>query len=368
MSIVQVALSEGRDYEIHTAAGSLDRLGMLTDAIARSKRAIVLTQPPIARHWENVVVGSLETAGFSVTSLSFAAGERHKNLATIARLYEALYHLTPALDRKTLLVAVGGGVVGDMVGYVAATYLRGLDFVQVPTTLLAMVDSSVGGKTGVDFHEGKNLIGAFHQPRRVVIDPMVLKTLPRREVRSGLAEVVKYGIIQDPTLLQQLRQQAHLLLRGDPEAITQVVERSCQLKAEVVVADEHEETGLRAILNFGHTIGHALEGATRYRRYKHGEAVAIGMVSAALIGEQACVTPSEVTQELKATLTALDLPITLPDDISDEALLALTTRDKKAVAGEARFVLAEQLGQVQLMNVPLDAVRAGLLRHRQEQD
>ena len=368
MSVVPVALSEGRDYEIHTSAGELSALGTHAAAVARSQRVVILTQPSIARHWEAAALQSLEAAGFSVASLQFAAGERYKNLTTITRLYDSLYGLTPALDRKTLLVALGGGVVGDMVGYVAATYLRGLDFIQVPTTLLAMVDSSVGGKTGVDFREGKNLVGAFHQPRRVVIDPTVLKSLPRREVRSGLAEVVKYGVIQDPALLQQVRQQARLLLRGDAEAITAVVERSCQLKAEVVTADEREETGLRAILNFGHTIGHALEGATRYRRYKHGEAVAIGMVSAALIGEQAGVTPPEVTQELKATLDALSLPTMLPDDISNETLLALTARDKKAVAGEARFVLAERLGQVALMTVPLTAVRAGLQKHRQGLD
>ncbi len=368
MSRVPVALSEGRDYEIHIGADSLAALGPHCAAVARSSRAVVVTQPRIARHWEAGVSQSLERAGFQVESVHFPAGERYKNLTTITRLYDALYQLTPALDRKTLIVALGGGVVGDMAGYVAATYLRGLDYVQVPTTLLAMVDSSVGGKTGVDFREGKNLVGAFHQPRCVVIDPTLLQTLPRREVRSGLAEVVKYGVIQDPQLLTTLREQAGLLLRGDAEAIAAVVERSCQLKADVVTADEREETGLRAILNFGHTIGHALESATKYRRYKHGEAVAIGMISAALIGEQRGVTPSELTQELRATLVALGLPTALPGDVSDETLIALTARDKKAEAGEARFILAKQLGQVELMTVPTTLVQAGLLKHRQGSD
>jgi 3-dehydroquinate synthase len=364
--IVPVALSEGRDYQIQIGSGALNSLGEQAQAVARSSRAVVLSQPGISRHWGPQVQKSLEEAGFQVDMLSYPAGERHKNLQMIGRLYENLYELTPALDRKTLLVALGGGVVGDMVGYVAATYLRGLDYLQVPTTLLAMVDSSVGGKTGVDFREGKNLVGAFHQPRAVVIDPSVLTTLPRREVRAGLAEVVKYGVIQDPELLRYVTQSAKLLQAIDSEAIAHVVARSCQLKAEVVTADEREETGLRAILNFGHTIGHALEGATHYRRYKHGEAVAIGMVSAALIGEEAGVTPKEVTLALMGALEALRLPCALPTDISDEALITLTTRDKKAVAGEARFVLAEALGAVRLCPVPLDIVRSGLIRHRQE--
>lgn len=361
---VSVDLSEGRDYRIQIGAGELARLGEHCRTVARSHRAVILSQPGIFRNWGQSAVTSLEQAGFSVQSLCYPAGERYKNLAMITRLYTGLYELTPALDRKTLLIALGGGVVGDMGGYLAATYLRGLDYVQVPTTLLAMVDSSVGGKTGVDFREGKNLVGAFHQPRTVVVDPTVLTTLPLREVRAGLAEVVKYGIIQDPALLDFVTEHAQMLLRRDPEAIAHVVARSCQLKAEVVTADEREETGLRAILNFGHTIGHALEGATHYRRYKHGEAVAIGMVSAAWIGEAAGVTPPEVRGALVPALEALKLPTSLPEDIRDETLIALTTRDKKAVAGEARFVLAEALGRVRMQAVALEQVHTGLQRHR----
>ena len=364
MTRVPVALSAGRRYEIHIGSGQLNLLGEHCVGIARSSRAVILTQPTVARHWGTRVQTSLQDAGFTTQQLCFPAGERYKNLTTIARLYEGLYNLVPALDRKTLLVTLGGGVVGDMVGYVAATYLRGLDYVQVPTTLLAMVDSSVGGKTGVDFREGKNLIGAFHQPRTVVIDPEVLTTLPRRELRAGLAEVAKYGVIQDPHFLEQLQRDAAALVRGEVTTIEAVVTRSCQLKAEVVTADEHEETGLRAILNYGHTIGHALESATRYRRYKHGEAVAIGMVAAALIGERAGVTPPSVTTAIRETLVALKLPTTLPEGIDDEVLIALTARDKKAVAGEARFVLATQLGTVALQDVPVATVREGLAEHR----
>lgn len=366
MSIVPVALSEGRDYQIQIGAGELAQLGEHCRTVARSSRAVILSQPGILARWGQPAQGSLEGAGFRVETLTYPAGERYKSLTMVARLYDGLYNLEPALDRKTLIVALGGGVVGDMAGYVAATYLRGLDYVQVPTTLLAMVDSSVGGKTGVDFREGKNLVGAFHQPRSVVIDPEVLATLPRRELRAGLAEVVKYGIIQDPALLEYVTENARLLLRANPEAIAHVVARSCTLKAEVVTADEREETGLRAILNFGHTIGHALEGATRYRRYKHGEAVGIGMVSAALIGEEAGVTPPEVTAALRRALAALGLPAALPTDIADAVLIALTARDKKAVQGEARFVLAERLGAVHLCPIALEVVQAGLTRHRQE--
>ncbi len=355
MRKLRVSLPQDRSYEIQIGPDVLGSAGARIAAVARSKRVVVITQPPIARHWSEPLLSSLQAAGLDVSVISYPAGERHKQLPAIARLYERLYNL-PGIDRKTLLVALGGGVVGDMVGFVAATYLRGLDYVQVPTTLLAMVDSSVGGKTGVDFREGKNLVGAFYQPRLVLADTRTLSTLPVRERRSGLSEVVKYGVIREPTLLETAQ-------GDDWEAM---VERSCAIKAEVVGGDEREESGLRAILNFGHTIGHALEGATNYRRYKHGEAIAIGMVSAALIGEEAGVTPSEVTARLRTVLTAVGLPVNLPEDIDDAALIELTGRDKKAAGGVARYVLAQGLGSVSLQDVTEAVVVAGLARQRQE--
>lgn len=364
MTRLEVSLENDRRYDIVFGRGALSDLGRHCANCARSRRAVILTESRIARRWGAAAAESLEHAGFAVDTIAFTAGEARKNLATIARLYGDLYNL-PAIDRKTLLVALGGGVVGDMVGFVAATYLRGMDCVQVPTTLLAMVDSSVGGKTGVDFREGKNLIGAFHQPRCVVVDPDVLATLPRREARSGMAEVVKYGIIRDPAILETVAEQGEALF-GDPETLLSLIVRSCEIKAEVVQGDEREETGLRAILNYGHTIGHALEGATGYRRYKHGEAVAVGMVSAACIGEAAGVTPGELRPVLVRALECLSLPTQLPADIDDAALLALAGRDKKSVAGEARFVLARALGDVALKRVPLDVVCEGLRRHRAE--
>jgi 3-dehydroquinate synthase len=360
---IDVPLSSGRDYRILIGGGALPSLGAELLAVARSRRAVVVTQPGIAKHWAAAVLESLQAAGFDVSLIEFPAGERHKHLATIARLYERLYNL-PGIDRKTTLVALGGGVVGDMVGFVAATYLRGMDYAQVPTTLLAMTDSSVGGKTGVDFRAGKNLIGAFHQPRLVLVDPATLSTLSKREVRSGLAEVIKYGVIREPELLAFVRERAKGLLSGDADALSHIVERSCAIKAEVVCADEREETGLRAILNFGHTIGHALESATNYRRYKHGEAVAIGMMAACAIGEEAGVTPGELTEEIRATLNSVGLPIALPDDIDDETLIELTARDKKASAGRARYVLAHRAGEVALTDVAPETVEAGLNRLR----
>jgi 3-dehydroquinate synthase len=229
--------------------------------------------------------------------------------------------------------------------------------------MLAMVDSSVGGKTGIDFHAGKNLIGAFHQPRAVWIDSDTLTTLPEREFNAGIAEVIKYGIIREPALLDRLTEVAASLKNLDAPVLHEVVQRSCRIKAEVVVEDEFETTGLRAILNYGHTIGHALEAITEYRRYKHGEAVAIGMVAAACIGEAHGVTPSEVTLQLQATLEHYHLPQRLPNDIDPMSLLPLLARDKKAEGGSARFVFARCLGQVELFtDVGEATILSGLRR------
>lgn len=362
MITLSVPLSGGRDYAIHIGPGLLGRSGEIVRGVARGNRVVILTQPPVARHWAQPLLDSLGAAGFDTPDIvTFPAGERYKTVATMARLWDKLYNLPRTIDRKTLIVALGGGVVGDVAGFVAASYLRGLDYVQVPTTLLAMVDSSVGGKTGVDFREGKNLIGAFHQPRAVIADTNTLATLPAREVRSGMAEVVKYGVIRDPGILPI----AASASAGHSGSLTEVIQRSCAVKAEIVCADEKEETGLRALLNYGHTIGHALESATRYRRYKHGEAVAIGMVSAACIGEAAGVTPAAVRSEIVQAVLAQRLPAALPGDIPDEALLALLGRDKKAEGGCARFVLARALGDVELMGqITEEMIRAGLSLQR----
>ena len=344
---VTVDLPEGRGYRIHIASGDLARAGEIAVAATGATRAVVITQPAIARLWGAPLSASLAAAGIADASLlTFPAGERFKTLGTIAKLYEKLYALEPALDRGCLIVALGGGVVGDVAGYVAASYLRGLRYVQIPTTLLAMVDSSVGGKTGVDFREGKNLIGAFHQPRSVVIDPATLTTLPVREFRSGMAEVIKYGVIRDPELLTEVAERGDGL-RGDPAALGRIIARCCAIKAEVVTRDEFERTGVRAGLNFGHTVGHAIESATGYRVYKHGEAVGLGMIAAAGIGQAVGVTPPDVLPAIVRALKAVGLPIHLPSEIGPDALLPLLGRDKKSVGGVARFVLCRRLGEVE---------------------
>ena len=364
---VTVPLSENRGYPIyiHTNEESFDFswMGPIIAEIARSPRAVIISQPQIVRYYGEYLVSTLRAAGFGETPiLTFAAGERHKNLTTVTRLCDGVYNLPQKLDRKSVIIALGGGVVGDVAGFVASIYLRGLDFIQIPTTLLAMVDSSVGGKTGVDFHEGKNLIGAFHQPRAVLIDTDVLQTLPGREVKSGFAEIVKYGIIRDPAILPDTIRWWSLKEEGEWQGlINHLIQRSCEIKADVVVADERETTDLRAILNYGHTVGHALEAVTGYKRFKHGEAVAMGMMAAAHIGEAAGITPPLVRPTLSAALKACGLPRTLPSDIPIEKIVPLLALDKKAEGGKARFVLARALGEVALYrDINEAAVHAGL--------
>ena len=361
---VPVPLGGDRSYNIYIGEGLISAIGDLVAQIARGGRIVIISQPVIARSWSAPLIDSLNAAGFAdVAVLTFPAGERYKTLNTVSLLYKKLYSLVPAIDRSTLVVALGGGVVGDVAGYVAATYLRGLRYVQVPTTLLAMVDSSVGGKTGVDFEQGKNLIGAFHQPRAVYIDTRVLTTLPEREYRSGLGEVVKYGVIAEPGLLDTLKMMSSTRDGQRTDFLREIIGRCCEIKADIVSRDEFEETGLRATLNFGHTIGHALESATQYRRFKHGEAVAIGMIAATHIGELNGQTPASVRPALRDALTSQGLPVCIPADIAPESLIDLLGHDKKALAGKARFVFARALGEVNLVDTADDrSVLEGLRR------
>lgn len=368
--MVRVNLGD-RSYDILVERGSLTRLGTETAArIAGDKAeghlAVVLSSPAIARRYGAAVHESLEAAGFRVHTALIPAGERSKTLASVSRLYQALFD--QAADRRTVVVALGGGVIGDMAGFVAATYVRGLDFVQVPTTLLAQVDSSVGGKTGVNFgsaqNSAKNLIGSFHQPRLVVIDPDTLHTLPLRERRSGLAEVIKYGIIGDKDFFSLLaREMAGLLDLSSPD-LEHVLAHSCALKARVVEQDEHE-SGLRAILNFGHTVGHALEALTQYRTYTHGEAIALGMVSAALVGEEVGVTDPSDTEALMLLLRAAGFAVRLDPAYSVDEITRLLAWDKKSIGGSARFVLMEQIGRATPEHkVPEAAIRKALVRQQ----
>ena len=267
-------------------------------------------------------------------------GERFKNLATVGRVYEALIQRNA--DRSAVIIAVGGGVIGDLVGFAAATYLRGLRLVHVPTTLLAQVDSAIGGKVGVNHALGKNLIGAFHAPKFVLTDPTLLATLARREFRAGLYEVIKYGVIANPNLLDLLAPSTTALFERDPDILSTVVAESCRIKAQVVSADERE-SGMRRVLNFGHTVGHALEAVTRYRRYRHGEAVAYGMLAALSLGVQRGVTPQDAYDKV-AQLVAKLGPLPPVADLPAKEILAAVRRDKKIVAGTLHFVAASRLG------------------------
>ncbi|MFO0964755.1 MAG: 3-dehydroquinate synthase [Gemmataceae bacterium] len=346
-----------RSYDLVFHHAALDQVGAFARARSRGTSSLVIADENV-KLIAATVASSLEKEGFRAPLVTRPPGEAQKSLSVAARLYDTLIDL-PA-DRRTLIVAVGGGVIGDLAGFVAATYARGLPLLMVPTTLLAMVDSSIGGKVAVNHPRGKNMIGVFHQPVGVWIDFAALDTLPDREFRSGLAEIVKYGVILDPALFAYLEENAAAILRRDPVAIAHIVTRCCQLKAQVVEQDEREETGVRAILNYGHTFAHAFETAASYGAWLHGEAVAAGMVCASRLAERQGLVPSAVTQRQIALLSAFSLPTGIP--AWDAAGLIATMRtDKKSVAGKMRFILPTRIGEVTLVeDIAEDHVRAVL--------
>lgn len=326
------------------------------------RKAAVLINPKVDHYYGKDIYSSLKDAGFEPVPIVLVAGECYKTLQTARRVYRTLYEKN--VDRRTLIIAVGGGVIGDVAGFVAATFQRGLDFIQVPTTLLAQVDSSVGGKVGVNFESAKNLIGAFYQPRLVLIDPTTLNSLPYRERRSGLAEIIKYGAIYDADFYTRIDKDVIDILRLTSDFLQTAISRSCEIKANIVEQDERD-MGLRAILNFGHSIGHALESLTGYHVYRHGEAIAVGMVSASLIGEELGITKPEVTDALTNTLNKAKFPIGLDDRLYINDIVALLAHDKKAVDGVVRFVLLDRLGHATSGHeVPEEAIRAALQRQR----
>jgi 3-dehydroquinate synthase len=347
-----------RSYEIVIGAGSLNRAGQfITDRIAAS-RAAVVTDVRVETPHAAAVAQSLADAGVVVDLLVVEEGETSKSIAVAEMLWHKLLAL--GADRKTVIVAVGGGVVGDLAGFVAATYARGLPFVQVPTTLLAQVDSSVGGKTGVNLPGAKNMVGAFWQPRGVLIDVQTLKTQRERDYRAGLAEVVKYGVILDADFFATLEKEVPALLGRRHRTLSSVVARCCQLKAQVVEADEREETGLRAVLNYGHTFCHALEAVAGYGELLHGEGVSIGMMCAARLAQRLARVDEAFVTRQRALLLALGLPVVLPK-VDREALLRAMSHDKKTEHGHLRFVLPTRLGHVELVSdVDSDEVRAVL--------
>lgn len=334
-------------YDIRIAPGGLDYLGPWlageTPLVKQGQKVLVVSNPVVFDLYGERAIASLTQSGYNVCHCILPAGEQHKHMASIAKIHDVAYE--NRLERSSAMVALGGGVIGDMTGFAAATWLRGIAVVQVPTSLLAMVDASMGGKTGVNHPKGKNLIGAFHQPRLVLIDPQVLKTLPVREFRAGVAEVIKYGVIWDKPLFERLEAAARLddFEQVSDELVQYMLEHSCQAKADVVSQDV-KESGIRAILNYGHTIGHAVESLTGYSEINHGEAVAIGMVAAGQIAADMGLWTGAATERQDALIAKSKLPTRLPAQVSIDDILTAIKSDKKVSAGKVRFVLPRSIG------------------------
>ncbi len=347
-SIISVELPQ-QSYQVAIATGGLSQLGHWLQPLKLGQKLLLVSNPMVFRRYGETAVAALTQAGFEVSTCLLPAGERYKTPATLQKIYDAA--LAARLERSSTILALGGGIVGDMSGFAAATWLRGIAFVQLPTSLLAMVDASIGGKTGINHPQGKNLIGAFHQPRLVLIDPELLKTLPPREFRAGMAEVIKYGVIWDTALFEQLEASPRLDQQRyvSAELLQSILTRSCEAKAKVVSQDE-KEAGLRAILNYGHTIGHAVESLTGYRLVNHGEAVAIGMVAAGQIAVALDLWPQAEADRQRRVIQAAGLPTQLPESLANpagiEQILAALQSDKKVQSGKVRFVLPTQIGRV----------------------
>ena len=342
METVRVALGE-RSYPIHIGAGVLDAAELYRPHLGGG-RVAVITNPVVAPYYLARVKAALASAGAEAFDVMVEDGEQAKSWASLEKVLDAL--LAARLGRDGVVVALGGGVVGDLAGFAAAVYQRGIPFIQVPTTLLAQVDSSVGGKTAINHARGKNMVGAFHQPAAVIADVATLATLPERELRAGVAEVVKHGFALDAALVGWLEANMEALLAREPGALAQAVRRSCELKAEVVAADE-KESGRRAVLNFGHTFGHAIEAGAGYGTWLHGEAVAAGMVMAAELSVRAGLLPAADAARVRALVLRAGLPAKGPA-LTPERYLELMALDKKAARGRTRFILLERIGHAVL--------------------
>jgi len=337
MRTLKVDLAE-RSYPIHIGSGLLARADLLAP-YATNRRIAIVTNRTVAPLYLESVKSTL--AGHQPVEIVLPDGEEQKTLPVLSRIFDEL--VAAHCDRSTLLIALGGGVIGDMAGFAAACYQRGIPFVQIPTTLLAQVDSSVGGKTGVNHPRGKNMIGAFYQPQAVVIDTDTLQTLPDRELRAGAAEIIKYGLIRDPAFFEWLERNLERLLGRDADTLVYAIERSCRLKAEVVALDERE-SGLRAVLNFGHTFGHALETGLGYGAWLHGEAVAAGMVLAADLSRRLGWLAAEELARIEAIVARAGLPVVLPAALDAARMRELMALDKKVAGGRLRLVLLKRIG------------------------
>jgi 3-dehydroquinate synthase len=344
MEKIKVELAE-RSYDISIGFNILDRIGEAVKSSGLSPKIAVVSNPTVFSLYGKRVSESLKKSGFDLITVIIPDGETYKDLLWVQHIYNEL--LMHKLDRESALIALGGGVIGDITGFAASTYMRGISYIQVPTTLLAHVDSSVGGKTGVNHKLGKNMIGTFWQPKLVWIDIETLKTLPKKEFLAGIAEVIKYGVIRDKKLFDFLELNREKVLGLDMDSLTYIVKRSCEIKAEVVSKDERE-SGLRSILNYGHTIGHAIETVTGYKRFLHGEAVAIGMSLEARLAQKLKIINKDEVSRIRELIDSYGLPTEMPANIDLNDVFLSLQLDKKAIAGELKFILPEKIGRVKI--------------------
>ncbi|MBN1654735.1 MAG: 3-dehydroquinate synthase [Deltaproteobacteria bacterium] len=354
MRKVTVELGD-RAYDILIDHHSLSKIGLELSKRVQPSQVAVVSDETVAALYSEQVLRSLDKVGIKATRITFPAGEKSKSLVEYGRLIDRM--IERGIDRKSAVIALGGGVTGDLAGFASACYMRGISYVQAPTSLLAMVDSSVGGKTGIDHPLAKNLIGAFYQPRLVFADTATLDTLPAVEFHSGMAEAIKHGVIRDSGYFSFIENNREAILNRDPEVMEYLIAKSCQIKAEVVGADERE-AGFRAILNFGHTAGHAIEALTNYKGYRHGEAVSVGMVIASQIAREVCGFSKEETARLRDVLNQVKLPTTLAaaPELSAESILKAMYSDKKTEGGTLRFVLPVRIGETQIVQVTDEAL------------
>ncbi|HOP73532.1 MAG TPA: 3-dehydroquinate synthase [Bacillota bacterium] len=359
MERIRLNLTEQcRTYDILIGDGLIPKTGMLLKEHQMKGRVVVITNPTVAQWYLEPLLKSLAAAGYEAGVVQVPDGEVYKSLEEASKIYDFL--VESRYDRKTILIALGGGVIGDLAGFVAATYMRGIGLVQIPTTLLAQVDSSIGGKVAVNHPNGKNLIGAFYQPRLVISDVDTLKTLPDRELAAGMAEVVKHGIILDENYFSLVTSELERIRERDPAFMAFVVAGSCRIKADVVINDE-KETGIRALLNFGHTIGHSLESLTQYTMYKHGEAVMLGMLAAIRVAVRfGCLPQASFYDTLETTAKSFGMPVTIPG-LPARDIYDMLMGDKKAEYGKIRWILPVRLGKAEIVtDLPREMVETVL--------
>ena len=339
---INIELDEN-SYPIFVGTEIINRSGEFLKSRINPTKALIVTDSFVQHHYAPSVSESLRAAGFDVAIVNVPVGEASKSLEQFAHIQNSL--VAHQFDRRSVLIALGGGVVGDLGGFAAAVYMRGIAYVQIPTTLQAQVDASVGGKTAINHPKGKNLIGAFHQPKLVLIDVNTLETLPQRDIRAGLIEVIKMGVIRDEPLFKMVENTLDTVLNLDAETLIEMIARACANKADIVAKDE-KESGLRMLLNYGHTFGHALEALTHYKKYRHGEAVSIGMNCAAKLAVNLGMFSETDFERQSALLNRAKLPITFPEDLTPEAICEAMSHDKKAVAGKLRLILPTRIGEV----------------------